>query len=145
LILEVAPHLPECTFTIAGVPPQIQLNVQSDNIIIIPPIPHHELAALFNTYEYYLQLSMAEGFPNALCEAMLCGCTPVVSDVFSMSEIVSDKKYILNKKDKTFFQNLLLSILKSGPLNAEQSRNKISSRYSLSIRKNRLKSVLENL
>ena len=145
LILEVAPHFPECTFTIAGVPSHIQLNIQSDNIAVLPPIPHHQLAALFNTYEYYIQLSMAEGFPNALCEAMLCGCTPIVSDVFSMPEIVSDINFVLPVKNKTQLQYSLLSILKSGPLNVKESRNKISSRYSLSIRKDKLKSVFENL
>ncbi|MBK7966358.1 MAG: glycosyltransferase family 4 protein [Bacteroidetes bacterium] len=143
LILSIAPDFPDCTFTIAGVPSQIKLNIQSDNIIILPPIPHNQIASLFNKYEYYMQLSMAEGFPNALCEAMLCGCTPVVSDVFSMPEIVSDQKLVLLEKNKTLLKNLLLSILKSGPLNAEQTRSKITSRYTLCIRKEKLKLVIK--
>jgi glycosyltransferase involved in cell wall biosynthesis len=145
LILSIAPHFPDCTFTIAGVPSHIQLDIQSDNIIVLPPIPHHQLATLFNTYEFYCQLSMAEGFPNALCEAMLCGCTPVVSDVFSMSEIVTEHSLVLPKRDKIALQNLLFSIVKSGPLNSDQNRKKITSRYSFNTRKEKIKSVLESL
>jgi glycosyltransferase involved in cell wall biosynthesis len=145
LILEVAPHFQECTFTIAGVPSQIQLNIQSDNIIVLPPIPHHQLAALFNTYEYYMQLSMAEGFPNALCEAMLCGCTPIVSRAFSMPEIVSDINFVLPEKNKTQLHNLLQSILANGPENSEKIREKIASYFTHSLRKEKIQSLVKNL
>ena len=47
---------------------------------------------------FYLQLSLSEGFPNALCEAMLCGCIPIVSDVSSMPGIVADKGLVVKHR-----------------------------------------------
>lgn len=145
LILTIAPYFPECTFTIAGVPNSIKLEILSENVIVLPPIPHHELAALFNTYEYYMQLSMAEGFPNALCEAMLCGCTPIVSNVFSMPEIVADSSLVLSTKDKSKLQLLIQSLLENGPHLPEQSRYKITSRFAFEIRKKNIKTIVETI
>ena len=42
---------------------------------------------------------MSEGFPNALCEAMLSGCIPIVSNVGAMPKIVKETGYLLLKKD----------------------------------------------
>ncbi|MBK7684413.1 MAG: glycosyltransferase family 4 protein [Bacteroidetes bacterium] len=145
LILEVAPHLPECTFTIAGVPSHIQLNIQSDNIIVLPPIPHHELAVLFNTYEYYMQLSMAEGFPNALCEAMLCGCTPVVSDVFSLREITGNEIKTLSTRNKEKLIELINTLLNETKRDTFRQRTLISERFPISNRKKQFEKLLSSL
>ena len=60
LILEAAVAFPDYHFTIAGVPEWKKLDVKSNNVTILPPIPHNDLHRLFNEHEYYLQLSMAE-------------------------------------------------------------------------------------
>ena len=145
LILEVAPHFPACTFTIAGVPSHIQLNIQSDNIVVLPPIPHHELAALFNTYEYYMQLSMAEGFPNALCEAMLCGCTPVVSDVFSLREITGNEIKTLSTRNKEKLIELINTLLNVTKRDTFRQRTLISERFPISNRKKQFEKLLSSL
>jgi glycosyltransferase involved in cell wall biosynthesis len=145
LILEVAPHFPECTFTIAGVPSHIQLNIQSDNISVLPPIPHHELAALFNTYEYYMQLSMAEGFPNALCEAMLCGCTPVVSDIFSLREITGNEIKTLSTRNKEKLIELINTLLNETKRDTFRQRTLISERFPISNRKKQFEKLLSSL
>ena len=145
LILEVAPHFPACTFTIAGVPSHIKLNIQSDNIIVLPPIPHHQLAALFNTHEYYMQLSMAEGFPNALCEAMLCGCTPIVSDVFSMQEIVGNKAFVLNKRKREDLDQLMKTILSSQNNDKIFTRKLIFERFTILNRQKKIKEIISKI
>jgi glycosyltransferase involved in cell wall biosynthesis len=145
LILEVAPHFPACTFTIAGVPSHIQLNIQSDNIAVLPPIPHHQLAALFNTYEYYMQLSMAEGFPNALCEAMLCGCTPIVSDVFSLREITGNEIKTLSTRNKEKLIELINNLLNETKRDTLHQRTLISERFPISNRKKQFEKLLSSL
>lgn len=143
LILEVAQHFPECTFTIAGVPEWKKLDNVSGNVKILPPVPHKELSALFNQYEYYMQLSMAEGFPNALCEAMLCGCTPVVSNVFSMPEIVGEKGYILYKRDGNELRVLIARMIMNSALNPQLNRNLITERYGFEIRKKKFVNLIK--
>jgi len=142
LILQVAPKFPECTFTIAGVPTSIKLDVLSDNVIILPPIPHDQLPELFNSYKYYMQLSMAEGFPNALCEAMLCGCTPIVSNVFSMPEIVGADGYIVRTRELVALETSLKIIINKSSKEPLLNRTLISERFTFKKRKEIMHSIL---
>ena len=87
LILSVAPLFPESTFTILGVPENQQWSNVPENVRMLPPANQELIKKEFLKHQFYLQLSMAEGFPNALCEAMLSGCIPIGSSVFSIPEI----------------------------------------------------------
>lgn len=98
LILELAERFPEYTFEIIGMPAEYPTGSVLKNLIKTPNIPNQELAAHLGKSEFYLQLSMSEGFPNALCEAMLCGCIPIVSAVGAMPDIVGDDEHILKHR-----------------------------------------------
>lgn len=141
LILQVASQLPECSFTIAGVPEWKKLDVRSNNVTVIPPVKHEELYKLFNQHEFYIQISMAEGFPNALCEAMLCGCTPLVSKVFSMPEIVGRSENVLPVRDPGLFQALITSNL-SKKRDPALNRNIIAENFSVKKRAEQLITLL---
>lgn len=52
-----------------------------ENLILLPPVNHDELQQYLGKSSFYLQLSRSEGLPNALCEAMLCGCIPAGTNV----------------------------------------------------------------
>jgi glycosyltransferase involved in cell wall biosynthesis len=62
-------------------------------------------------HEYYFQLSIMEGFPNALAEAMLCGCIPIGSNVSGIPFIIGDTGYILNKRDINELNLLVENVL----------------------------------
>ena len=142
LILKVAERLPECSFTIAGVPDWKKLDVRSANVTVLPPVKHEELYKLFNEHEYYMQLSMAEGFPNALCEAMLCGCTPIVTNVFSMPEITGKTGYILKHRSAEDLTTLLREVR---VVESKTIRMTIENNYSMKTREEKLISVLKSL
>ncbi|MBK9319573.1 MAG: glycosyltransferase [Bacteroidetes bacterium] len=145
LILEVAALFPDCTFTIAGVPEWKKLDIKSNNVMVLPPIRHKDLPELFNEYEYYMQLSMAEGFPNALCEAMLCGCIPIVSNVFSMPEIVGECGYILKKRNFSDLQNLINEIKGREPVSRKSIRGIIEKKYTYNERKNKFQQFFKKM
>ena len=145
LILEIAPSLPDCQFYIVG-GKNTTLETPS-NVHLIETMPNNELPHFIATKEYYLQLSMSEGFPNALCEAMLCGCIPIVSAVGAMPEIVTDKGFILFKKDTNTLLNLIRSAksMENHAMMAAESRDRIVTSYSFEKRKTTLLGVVHQL
>lgn len=98
-VIMIARHCPEYSFTIIGCrkedfPVDIPANVE-----VIPPVPYDTLPDHYSRHIYYLQLSIAEGFPSAICEAMLCGCIPIGSDVAAIPAIVSSFGFLVPKRD----------------------------------------------
>jgi glycosyltransferase involved in cell wall biosynthesis len=120
LIVEVARLLPECHFTIIGNKKDPIKNLPK-NISIIPAVPNEQLKDHFSRAEFYLQLSLAEGFPNALCEAMLCGCIPIGANTFGIPDIIADTGFLLKKKSHMGLKIILDSALKS-------DKNKLSNK-----------------
>lgn len=147
LILETAPLLPDWTFTIIGDNSQafLRLVEHIPNIKLFPALPQSELEKHLQTSQVYLQLSLSEGFPNALCEAMLCGCIPVVSDVASMPEIVADTGFILKEKSSRKLSEILGAIPNNHSVAAQETaRNRIANKFTESARKEQfLKAIRE--
>lgn len=98
MILQIAPRFPDHEFVIIGAKEGSFKNKPA-NVIEVPFVPNEELPAYFGAASFYLQLSVSEGFGNALCEAMLCGCIPIVSEVGAMPEIVGDSGVVVPKRD----------------------------------------------
>lgn len=144
LILSVAPHLPDCHFTIVGLPEYHDCPV---NVSLVPAINQNELIEQFSRHTFYFQLSLSEGFPNALCEAMLCNCIPVVSDVASMPEIVGDAGFVLKRRDLDMLRKLISEEVMHADLEtlSERAREAIISRYPLNKRKERFYALIEAL
>lgn len=146
LILEVARLMPEATFTIVGAPEGFSFPDQPLNIILLPKMPLEDLRAIYSSHYFYLQLSMSEGFPNALSESMLCGCIPVVSKVGGMPEIVGESGYVLEKRDPSLLNQLLKKALTEATSKKGQlPREIISNQYSETKRSKVLLQLLQKL
>lgn len=146
LMYAAALALPEFSFELIGVPDASLLPSPPPNLILQPPVPNHELPAQLGRKSFYLQLSMAEGFPNALCEAMLCGLVPVVSDVFSMPEIVGDTGYVLHAPDVSELTAILKRAVEEyQPEKASAARKRIVENYPLELRSAGLVNTLKSL
>ena len=109
LILDMARYFPDFTFTLVGDP-----NFKSEfpNVKVIGKLAPAQLKDEFNRHQFYLQLSTSEGFPNALAEAMLCGCIPIGSAVGAIPEIIGDTGFVLQQKDPEQLQQLFLQLPK---------------------------------
>jgi glycosyltransferase involved in cell wall biosynthesis len=117
------------------------------NLTFLPALPAEELVKVYSSAGYYAQWSVSEGFPNALCEAMLCGCIPLVSAAGAMPEIVGSSDWIIAKHDVTLYKKRLeemLSVNTSAELR-EHFRNRIASLYTEEKRKNALIELLNRL
>lgn len=99
LIVDLAARKPDCQFTIVGgTLDDIPISSVSENVQFLASVSYEELTALYASHEYYFQLSICEGFPSAICEAMLCGCIPIGSDVAAIPEIIGENGFILKTK-----------------------------------------------
>lgn len=147
LILQAAERFPECSFTIVGVPEWKKLDIRSNNVTLLPPQKNSELPALYSKHQFYLQLSMAEGFPNALCEAMLCECVPIVSNVFSMPEIIGNSGFILEHRKMDELIQLLNNVINHSGLNDKSilARKLISENYPIRLRYEKIKMLILSL
>ncbi len=140
LIVKAANLFPDYYFTIVG---KVYLKgACPKNLHLIDNVKQEELLEIYNKHQYYFQLSMFEGFPNALCEAMLCGCIPIGSDVAGIPEIIGQKGYVLKKKNTELLKQLILK-LENNKLTPNDVRNQISTNFPLERRENEfLKHVL---
>ncbi len=146
LIFNNASKLPEFTFTIIGCE-YTELNMEvPENVVLMKKINQDELINQFQEHEFYAQLSMFEGFPNALCEAMLCGCIPIGSSVSAIPDIIGETGFILDKKDDLMLVNLFhIASLSNKKELSIAARNKVIKDYHYSIREQKLKKLIDSL
>jgi len=109
IILDLAERLPDRKFTLIGDFPKTR--PIPSNVNLISNMNHEELLDFYNQHKYYFQLSMFEGFPNTLCEAMLCGCVPIGSNVAGIPDIIGEEGYLLKKRNIDLLQDLIETAL----------------------------------
>lgn len=134
MIVFLANTFPNYQFTIVGKVKLIE--PCPNNLTLMANVPQTELLKIYNSHQYYLQLSMFEGFPNALCEAMLCGCIPIGSNVAGIPDIIGDKGFILVKKDVNVLTSLIDTITKKSSLSPQQVRKQIVANFAIERRIN---------
>lgn len=61
-----------------------------DAIKLVGHIPHVDLLYWFNSADYIVSGSHYEGSGTAICEAMSCGCVPLVTDIQSFRMITNN-------------------------------------------------------
>ncbi|HEY3403567.1 MAG TPA: glycosyltransferase family 4 protein [Ohtaekwangia sp.] len=54
---------------------------QSDNITLVGKVNHSELPFWYSSAEFIISTSYYEGSGISVCEAMSCGCVPVLTDI----------------------------------------------------------------
>lgn len=62
----------------------------ADRVVLIGAIPHEDLLYWFNSADFILSGSHYEGSGASVCEAMSCGCVPVVTDILSFRMITNN-------------------------------------------------------
>jgi len=61
-----------------------------ESVVLIGKIPNDDLLYWYNSADFILSGSHYEGSGAAICEAMSCGCIPVVTSIFSFRSITDD-------------------------------------------------------
>ena len=145
-LLEAAKMLPDVPFTVIGIYSELQKDLKKNcpsNVRLIGPLPQKDILPYYQSAKVYCQLSLREGHPNALSEAMLCECIPVISDApgntFAAGNIGFEVPYSDPEKTAVAIKNALDS--KSG----SQARISIMGRFPLQKRELSLQKIISDL
>lgn len=144
LILELAKRFPDCNFKIAGMSKPETMNNIGENVKFLGKLNTEMIRKEYLEAVFYFQLSVFEGFGCALCEAMLCGCTPIGSRVNIIPEIIGDTGFVLDYRDINLLEKLVRKTLEIPVLDIfnQKARERIIQKYSLQYRQDLLFSKL---
>jgi glycosyltransferase involved in cell wall biosynthesis len=133
LLLQIAERTPQARFQIVGLADPDAYGIAPPNVTFTGRVAPDQLRDMYRRAAFYVQLSLSEGMPNALCEAMLCGCIPLVSNVASMPSIIAEHGRVLRKRDAESGSLACLELLALSSadraLRSQGSRERILSEF----------------
>lgn len=146
LILKAAQAFPKKSFFIAGCSAPPKEYSTPKNVKFLGRISHADLRNHYRTSSVHFQLSSYEGFGLALCEAMLCGCIPIGSNVNSIPEIIGEEGFVLEKANEHALEALITTIFSANNLDElrERGRKRILENYSLEKRETLLMNTIKS-
>ena len=146
LVEQLPIHFPEYDFILIGTTGSTKTVSDPPNLIRIPFVPHSEIIHYYQSSRFYLQLSISEGFPNALSEAMSSGCIPIVSDVSSMPQIVGESGFIVKKRKlEELIQTIKAAINSDFNSLSKAARERIMNYYPEVNRANKLVDAIDRV
>lgn len=146
LIVAIAPQFPACSFVVIGFSDINAFKNLPENVIFKKAVANADLVHEFALAQFYLQLSISEGFPNALAEAMLNACVPIGSDVASIPYIIDGCGFILKKRSALELELVLKQALASNyqALGAK-AKQRIEENFTIERRKTELLNLCNKL
>ena len=149
LFFDAARLMPDVRFRVVGVRNRETIAARHDpppNVEMIPPVPREQLPAQYHEMSVYVQLSRAEGLPNVLCEAMLCGCVPVGSRVFGIPEGIGDAGFLVDEPDASVVCETIRTALRAAdPTLRAAARAHIERFFHRDRRREKLLTILAEL
>jgi glycosyltransferase involved in cell wall biosynthesis len=67
----------------------IESHLNKSAITLIGKVSHHDILNWYNSADFFISGSHYEGSGTAVCEAMSCGCIPIVTDILSFRMITN--------------------------------------------------------
>lgn len=148
LLVESAKRMPESKFILIGLNEYFLSELSSEgipNIELFGKVSYEKLIELYSRAKVYSQLSLFEGMPSAVCEAMLCECIPVGSDVNGIPFIIGDSGIIVKEKNIDSVINALTTAMNMPEEYGIKSRQRIIENFSLEKRKSELLKTVSSL
>ena len=100
----------------------------SDFITLVGEVVHEELVHWYNSAEFIVSTSKYEGSGVAVCEALSCGCIPILSDIpsFRMMTNYGAIGFLFKTSD---IDGLVSCLEKSLDINVETERQKVLNQF----------------
>lgn len=143
-LLDVARTMPEVHFIVIGIADTLrkQLSIP-ENVTVHPFVANAALLGFYQRTKVYFQPSLREGLPNTLCEAMLCECYPVGTNVGGIPTAIGSTGTILPYGDIDLASSAIRTGLASHA--CPEARERIIKHFSKEQRQEKLYSIIETL
>ena len=146
VLLRVARLLPSTQFELIGLGPDVASSFDiPPNVECSPAIPQELLLHSYQISKVYCQLSYREGLPNSLCEAMLCECIPIGSNVGGIPTAIGATGYLVEYNNDIQIVDAIRRALASSPGSGKNARDRIVTHFNLRRREEALKKVVAEL
>ncbi|MBI4547239.1 MAG: glycosyltransferase family 4 protein [Ignavibacteriae bacterium] len=146
LLIEAARQLQQIQFTVIGVEPNIVLPLRPPlNVTFHALMPRSDLLPFYQQAKVYCQPSRREGLPNSLCEAMLCGCIPVATNVSGNPTAIGDAGILISSGDIQALVSALQFAMTLDDSIATKARMRAVSLFSQQKRVNELLRLVKEL
>ncbi len=148
LLLEIAHKMPDVKFEIIGLNNEMlkfTQNIATDNVRLLGFISNEKLIDYYSKAKVFCQLSLSEGLPNTLCEAMLCECIPVGSNVNGIPTAIDNCGFILKEKNVDKAVELIKKALYSDESLGKKARQRIINNYSFEKREKEITLLIKKL
>ncbi len=133
VLVESSKVLTDTKFILAGLSDEYFQKLKSlnlNNLELYKTVSYDKLIELFSRAKVYSQLSLFEGMPSTICEAMLCECIPVGSSVNAIPHIIGDCGFVVHEKNIQAITKALSDALNADNSLAIKSRERIISLFS---------------
>ena len=147
-LFEAARAMPDVPFRVIGMTRELLsaiLPTVPRNVEIIPYIPRSKILPYLQESRVYTQPSFTEGLPNALCEAMLCGCVPVGTVAGGIPTAIGDAGFLVPYGDVPALVRALQQALDAPDEARQRAREHILREFPVSRREKELVAVVQEL
>jgi len=147
MFVDVAKDLPGIRFQMIGIHGEAKERLEAispNNLEIYGPMGMDELLKAYQKSKVYCQFSMREGLPNSLCEAMLCECVPVGTNVQGVRTVIDGVGFLVNPGNIRGASEFILKAL-SEPSLGKDSRLRIINEFTIKTREDRIIEAIQKL
>lgn len=145
--LRLALLFPQMQFHLLGqLPPQVSTlpGALCPNVHLHGWVERERARQILRQASVYCQLSLHEGLPNSLCEAMLCGAIPIGSDLSGIRAAIGNRGLIVEDGEEADVLAFALGLAGYARMR-ERARNRIRTLFPIERRQRELGRILETL
>jgi glycosyltransferase involved in cell wall biosynthesis len=114
---------------LVGVRNLLEQNKSSEEVIVlVGKVDHNDMLYWLNSADFIVSGSHYEGSGTAVCEAMSCGCIPILTDIFSF-QMISDDGNCGLLYEAGNVQALTSALIKTTKMNLAEERNKALEQF----------------
>ncbi len=146
LFAETAALCPDYNFVIVGLQGEAKQVLECKkitNLHLIDPLGIEPLRQYYQKANIYMQLSLREGLPNAVIEAMLCECVVIGSRSGGIPEAIGPAGFILDERTPEAAAATLHQAVAAASELRSQSRQWAQTNFSEERRHTTLRSIID--